>query len=113
MKRCPVLVYSKTMDVNAKLLQELLGPTEEGIQFEEEIPGDLSLCGPVEIKVKSNWVPTTSEIFRSWTGHRRIWGMEYHGPVYVLGKDEKTYSGARLCPCAVCQESVSPEFRMN
>lgn len=100
------------MDTNAKLLEDILGP--DGFQIEEELHETGALCGPVEIKVNSSWVPTTSEIFRSWTGQRRIWGVEYHGPVYVLGKKEETkYVGSRTCPCAKCQESVDPAFKMN
>ena len=100
------------MDATSKLLQELRGLASA--PYEEPDEENLPLCGPVEIKVNASWIPTTSEVFRSWTGRRRIWGIEYHGPVYVLGKpQETTYTGARLCPCAVCQETVEPRFRTN
>jgi hypothetical protein len=43
-----------------------------------------------ELKTRptSEWVKVTEYIFRSWTGQRRINGVEYHGPCYYLGTDE-------------------------
>lgn len=38
-----------------------------------------------EIEVNSKWLEVTHNIFRSWTGERRIDGFEYDGPVYKLG----------------------------
>lgn len=45
-------------------------------------PGDL-----LEIKVHRDWLKVTGWIFRSWTGDRRVNGVAYTGPVYVLHSD--------------------------
>jgi hypothetical protein len=42
----------------------------------------------MEIMVNGYWVAVTEYIFRSWTGKRRIDGVEHDGPVYVLGTNE-------------------------
>ncbi len=34
-----------------------------------------------EIKVNRSWVKVRYDIFRSWTGERRVDGAPYHGPV--------------------------------
>jgi hypothetical protein len=34
-----------------------------------------------------DWVEVTEDIFRSWTGGRRINGEEYTGPVFYLFTD--------------------------
>ena len=42
-------------------------------------------------------------IFRSWTGRRYLNGVEYHGPVYILGSgDYASARQARACDCAEC-----------
>lgn len=41
-----------------------------------------------ECFIGSRWVKTSTYIFRSWTGKRRIDGENYNGPVYVLGTEE-------------------------
>ena len=68
----------------------------------------------LEIEVGDNWIPAESQLWRAWTGRRTVWGMEYHGPVYVMGaKEETLFTGKRICPCAECQKSVVPEFKYN
>ena len=57
-------------------------------------------------------VVPTDDIFRSWTGERRINGDEHHGPVYALGSDVP-YTGSRVCGCSECQSHVEPRFRKN
>lgn len=69
--------------------------------------------GPVEVFVGGNWMPTTLEDWSAWTGLRRVWGIEYHGPVSYKDKKDKLYTGPRGCPCETCQETVEPRFKMN
>jgi hypothetical protein len=38
-----------------------------------------------EIKINGSWAEVTSYIFRSWSGKRRIDGVDAIGPVYYLG----------------------------
>ena len=96
-----------------KIAEQFLEETREllgGLPQEGEEP----VPGPVEIKVGSQWTAVGAPVFRAWTGQRRIWGIEYHGPVYVMGaKEETLFTGKRICPCAECQKSVVPEFKYN
>jgi hypothetical protein len=39
----------------------------------------------LEIVVGGTWSRVGYEVFRSWTGGRRMNGLEYLGPIYVLG----------------------------
>lgn len=62
-----------------------------------------------------SWIPVRRELWRSWTGHRAVWGIDYHGPVYSIESktDSIPWSGPRLCHCRTCQEHVSPQSRVN
>lgn len=42
----------------------------------------------LEISVNGSWVEVNDWIFRSWSGHRRLNGGAYFGPVFLLGKDD-------------------------
>ena len=39
----------------------------------------------VQIRAGGPWVKVRYDIFRSWSGQRRIDGAPYHGPVHTLG----------------------------
>lgn len=69
----------------------------------------------LQVYAESSWVETTEDIFRSWTGLRRINGEDYHGPIYGFGSidDSVTYAGHRTCACKVCQQYVEPKFKMS
>jgi hypothetical protein len=73
----------------------------------------------VEIFDGEEWIPATPELFRAWTGLRRIFGMEFHGPVWNFGTDPEStpeaqpYAGARVCTCSECQKHVAPQLRLN
>lgn len=105
------MVYHKTMDKLTGLLkdiEDILGgpvdlPEEEGLD-----------SGPVEVLRGDTWIPVSKEDFASWTGPRRIWGIEYHGPVtYKNCKNGSQYTGPRSCPCNTCQSTVESKFKMN
>ena len=66
----------------------------------------------LEVKTGGIWVATSEEIFRAWTGQRRINGDEHHGPVYSLGT-EIMYTGARVCACKDCQSTVESKHKKN
>ncbi len=68
-----------------------------------------------EIEVGDTWIPVTSEVWRSWTGRRKVWGMEHHGPIFYFDKPgrDKPYEGKRICNCDKCQQFVSPGDRYN
>lgn len=79
----------------------------------ETVPTDDVAEEPIyEATLKGVRVLVTEPVWRSWTGRRYKNGTEYHGPVYVLGKDV-LYTGARLCSCKVCQADVQPRFKSN
>jgi hypothetical protein len=70
----------------------------------------------LEIEVKPNeWENSDLRTWRSWTGRRKIWGIEHHGPIYIIDtKDDSTpYTGSRLCKCSICQEHVDPRLKSN
>jgi hypothetical protein len=69
----------------------------------------------LEVNVAGDeWIPATQVLWRSWTGRRKVWGMEYHGPVFNIDRDDSVpFSGKRVCGCAICQEHVSPEMKPN
>lgn len=66
----------------------------------------------LEVKTGGIWVATSEDIFRSWTGPRRINGDEHHGPIYALGT-QTLYTGARICACRECQSTVDHKHRKN
>ena len=43
----------------------------------------------VFLPIKKDWYRVTSREFRSWTGKRRINGIEYDGPVYLFGMNKR------------------------
>ncbi len=42
----------------------------------------------LEIYTNDTWLEVPNDIFRSWTGPRRVNGSIYHGPVYALGSNK-------------------------
>lgn len=61
------------------------------------------------------WIPIERETWRSWTGHRAVWGIPYHGPVYEMGssEDAEPWDGPRVCSCQKCQEHVALDAKVN
>jgi len=91
---------------NAKEKLVLLGPPRT---FDDS-PGQKVL----QVKLSDSWVEVTDDIFRSWTGDRRINGEDFHGAVYNFQDATNTpYTGSRACGCKICQEHVLPHLKMN
>lgn len=69
----------------------------------------------LQVKIDDDWVEVKEEVFRSWTGHRRINGEDFHGPVYTFGStiDSIPFTGRRECGCSACQQNVEPIFKVN
>ncbi len=68
----------------------------------------------LQIEHTDHPVPASPDVWRAWTGRRYVFGVEYHGPVYPLGKDETVpWTGARVCSCSTCQSHVIPTLRPN
>ena len=61
------------------------------------------------------WLPVKRELWRSWTGFRAVWGVDYHGPIYSVDtkSDDRPWAGPRTCICPTCQEHVSPQHKAN
>lgn len=76
---------------------------------------DIAYTTGLEILVGEVWLPTERELWRAWTGQRRVWGIEYHGPVYnyMSSSDAHPYTGRRLCSCDACQAHVLPVNKPN
>lgn len=61
-----------------------------------------------------DWVPCTQELWRAWTGRRKIWSLEYHGPLFNIASDDFVpFIGKRICACAICQEHVAYTLKPN
>jgi len=72
---------------------------------------DISQQDLLEVKMGTTWVLVESDIFGSWTGLRRVNGVEHHGPVtYIEGG---LYRGTRVCGCGLCEVHVEPKFKKN
>jgi hypothetical protein len=106
-----------TKDIALKMLEnfntlaeDLKGVPLSPLPTDEIIPHEgLEVCLTGE-----DWIPTTGTLWRSWTGRRRIWGLEYHGPVFNIDRPDGTpFAGKRSCGCSVCQEHVESKFRPN
>lgn len=67
----------------------------------------------VSLGENETWIEVTEDMFRSWTGLRRINGEDHHGPVYNFGSDGVVYSGSRTCGCNVCQSTVTAVLKVN
>ena len=69
----------------------------------------------LEILTDECWIPADPPLWRAWTGRRRLWTMEYHGPVTALDAPATSppFHGARACQCKTCQVHVAPAFRAN
>lgn len=70
----------------------------------------------LEICVKDEeWEPADMRTWRSWTGRRKIWGIEHHGPIYVLDSkdDSAPFTGKRICMCEICQKHVDVTLKPN
>lgn len=96
--------------MNAKETAEMFEKIERTILGQR--PTDDIAVGDIrEIDFNGKWMLADEDIFRSWTGLRRINGADHHGSVsYVEGG---LYTGARSCGCKTCQEHVEPKFRKN
>lgn len=67
-----------------------------------------------EVRLNDDWVPSPPDVWRSWTGLRKLWGIEFHGDIYTYGENTATpWKGFRECNCSVCQKHVSPQFKYN
>jgi len=97
--------------MNVKSMAETLLQLASAVPLpqDDELVPSLSM----EIMAGDEYVAAAPEVWRAWTGQRRLWGQEYHGPVYPLGKDDMPWTGARVCGCKTCQEHVLPALRPN
>jgi hypothetical protein len=68
-----------------------------------------------EILYADEWIAADRSVWRSWTGRRRLWGVEYHGDVYDVRTtdDDAAWDGPRTCHCVTCQRNVRPACRPN
>ena len=66
----------------------------------------------LEIYVTCGLVSVKRELWRSWTGRRFVNGDEHHGPIFVMGSEEK-YIGERTCNCSLCQPDMKAELKPN
>ena len=80
-------------------------PTQTAAKFaiEVHVPRHPAAVSAVRV------LAATPGTFAQWTGRRYLDGVEWHGP--VLHKDRRPYTGARVCPCVLCQEFVAPSCR--
>ncbi len=88
-----------------KIIKELLPPP---------VATDDIITTPIlEVLVKDSWVATDEDIWKAWTGLRRVNGEEYHGDVNPISTPEKIWTGSRVCSCKTCQVHVEAKHRPN
>lgn len=94
-------------------------PTKESIKAvldlvspEREFTDNIATEPVLQVLYHDTWVAVDEETFDSWTGLRRKNGEDYHGAIRVFGSNVK-YTGVRSCGCRVCEQDVSPKFKMN
>ena len=61
----------------------------EGLEIDFDPTANLE----VEIR-QGSWCSTSPEMFRSWSGPRRVDGQEYEGPTYVFLSNQKSEDAA-------------------
>ena len=85
------------------------------VVFTSVPPEDIRPSFGLSVLVKDTWVEAERSTWRSWTGRRAIWGLEYHGDVYKFdSEDDSTpWTGRRSCGCATCQRHVVVESKTN
>lgn len=67
----------------------------------------------LEIQVRSDSPKralVTEYTWSRWTGRRFINNVEYHGDIAPIATGDP-YTGARACPCAICQRLTEPQYR--
>lgn len=67
----------------------------------------------LEIEFNGTWIDASPDVFESWTGRRKINGVEHHGKVTYLDRPGEIYKGRRTCACKHCQSDVLPEHKPN
>ena len=78
-----------------------------------ESHGDtMMLTNLYEIAITDVFVTTEFSIFNSFLGHRRINGIDFHGPIYNFNTDT-VYNGPRFCSCHVCEAGAQPIYKKN
>lgn len=106
-----------TKDIAMKMLENFNALSEDlkevplsPLPTDEIIPHDgLEVCLSGD-----DWIPAGAALWRSWTGRRRVWSLEYHGPVFNIDRpDGEPFKGKRVCGCVVCQEHVESKSRHN
>lgn len=65
----------------------------------------------LDIELRSGkWIKIDEFHFRSWTGLRKIDGVDYHGPIFMLGSCMPgSKRQRRVCPC--CFKTQNHENR--
>lgn len=94
-------------DIDAELRSLTTETTSSLLGLDEAVPRT-----GYEVMVMDTWLPARPDMWRSWTGRRAVWGVEHHGPVFMLGTNTR-YTGSRMCGCPTCQTEVEPASRMN
>jgi len=74
---------------------------------------DIITAPILEILIKDSWVMTDEDIWKAWTGLRRVNGEEYHGDVNPISTPEQIWTGSRVCSCKTCQVHVEAKHRPN
>lgn len=67
----------------------------------------------LEVLINESWVATDEDIWKAWTGLRKINGEDYHGDVHPLAAPEQIWTGPRVCGCRKCQVNVEAKHRPN
>lgn len=102
------------MEKELEALRQILSVAMEAADAPPPTDEVLPTTG-LQVLADDTWLPATREVWRAWTGHRAVWGIPYHGPVYSMQSKEDTspWDGPRVCGCSTCQTHVEPRSRLN
>lgn len=60
----------------------------------------------------TEWLPTEERTWRSWTGLRRLDGVDHHDTTFIADSDDP-WTGRRDCSCSRCESHTLPTLRYN
>jgi len=94
------------------IVNEVISSVVEGFT---EVDTCVPHAAGVAVMLNGAWIPSDRKLWRSWTGRRAVWGLEYHGPIYAMEStnDSTPWDGPRECNCDKCQSNVKPTSRSN
>ena len=102
-----------------KEFEEMLSTFKEALEAKKASaftdPDPIIPTAGLQVWIDGAWEPAAIGVWRSWTGHRALWGQMHHGPVYAMNTVDDTvpWNGPRACKCSTCQSHVARDSHLN